>query len=327
MGYSMPDYVLAIDIGGTRTRTALIDSNGRIAARASILTRPERGVDDSVERISAAVRQVWGKVPRRLIGGLGVGTPGAVDAQRGVILIAPNLTGWADVPLREQLQRALGLPTEVGNDANLAALAEHRFGAGIGARHMIYITISTGIGGGIIVDGRLLLGAQGFAGEIGHCTIDVDGPRCKCGNVGCLETLASGPALARAAQAALAAGEPSVMVALAGGRPEAISGETIAAAARSGDRLALQIIDQAGVYIGAGMVNLMHLFNPELFVLGGGVSNMGEPLFSAIRRTIEERALAMIRHGMRIVPAALGDDAGLLGAAALILQAREDHHG
>jgi len=230
-----------------------------------------------------------------------------------------NLPGWTNVPLKDYFERALLLPTLVGNDANLAALGEHRFGAGRGCSDMIYITISTGIGGGVISDGKLFLGADGFAGELGHITIDPNGPRCNCGNVGCLEMLASGTAMAREARVALAAGKTSRLLDLAGGDPEAITAATVAQAFSLGDSVAEQIIHRAGVYIGIGVVTMLHLFNTRRVVLGGGVSNIGEPFFAVIQRTVKEYAITKARRYVRIVPAVLGDDVGLLGAAALVL--------
>lgn len=317
----MSQLAIAVDIGGTNTRAALIDHEGTTLARVSIPTRPLEGAASGFRRIAAAIRQVVGATPLSAITGIGIGAPGMIDAARGLLHFAPNLPGWIDVPLTGEMARLFGLPAVAGNDANLAALGEYRFGAGRGSRHMIYMTISTGIGGGVISDGRLFVGARGFAGEIGHCTIDINGPRCGCGNIGCLEALAAGPAIARAARAALAGGAPSTLLRLAQGQPEAISGETIAEAAALGDALALRLIDQAGVYIGIGLVNLIHCFDTELFVLGGGVTNLGEPLFDAIRRTVNERAIPIMRRDARIVRAALGDDVGLLGAAALVFAA------
>jgi glucokinase len=315
----MPDLALAVDIGGTRTRSALIARDGRILARTSIATNPRQGMEAGLERMADAVRQVMKDTGREQIAGIGIGAPGPTDPRRGILFSPANLPGWTDVPLTQFFASAIGVPAFAGNDANLAALGEHRFGAGRGAQDMIYLTLSTGIGGGIIADGKLFTGADGFAGEVGHQTIDVNGPRCNCGNIGCLEVLAAGPALARDARAALAAGEKSALLDLAGGDPTAISGETFARALPLGDRLAARLVERAGVYIGVGLVNLIHLFNTRLFVLGGGLTNLGEPLFAPIRQTVAERPFAIMRQQVRIVRAELGDDVGLLGAAALAL--------
>lgn len=314
----MPELALAVDIGGTRTRAALINRDGQILARASVATEPQQGVDAGLARMAAAMRQVIGQTRPEQIAGIGLGSAGLIDSHRGILYSPANLPGWHNVPLRDYVQHAFALPALIGNDANLAALGEHRFGAGRGCDDMIYMTISTGIGGGVICGGKLFNGGSGFAGEVGHHTIDANGPLCNCGNIGCLEMLASGTGMARAAHAALAAGEPSLILDLAGGDPAAITAETIARAAAQGDALAQRIIEQTGVYVGVGVINLLHLFDTNLFVLGGGVSNIGEPLFGAIRRTVSARSFTIKRKNVPIVAAALGDDVGLLGAAALV---------
>lgn len=314
----MSRLAITVDIGGTRTRAALIDDSGHILTRASIATNPQQGVNAGLERMAAAIHQVMGETPQQDIAGIGLGSAGLIDSQRGILYTPANLPGWNDVPLRDYFEQAFGLPVGIGNDANLAALGEHRFGAGRGASDMVYMTISTGIGGGVISGGKLFGGAGGYAGEVGHHTIDVNGPRCNCGNIGCLETLAAGPAIARAARAAIAAGESTIILRLAGGDADAITAATIAKAAAEQDALALRVIAQAGEYIGVGVINLIHLFDTEMIVLGGGVSNIGEPLFGAIRRTVRERSFAVKRKDVPIVSAALGDDVGLLGAAALV---------
>jgi len=314
----MPDMALAVDIGGTRTRAALVRDDGRIVARTSILTQPRQGMDAGLQRMAAAMRQVMGDTPASAIAGIGMGAPSTTDPVRGIVYTPANLPGWDEIPLKSYFEKAFGIATYAGNDANLAALGEQRFGAGQGCSDMIYITISTGIGGGIVSGGKLLVGADGFAGEVGHMTIDVNGPRCNCGNIGCLEVMASGPSMARDARAAITAGERSLILSLADGKPEAIAAEHIAQAAAQGDALAARIIARAGGYIGVGIRNLIHLFNPRLFVLGGGVTNIGEPLFAAIQRTVDAGPFAIMRRDLRIVRAQLGDDVGLLGAAALV---------
>jgi len=208
----------------------------------------------------------------------------------------------------------------VGNDANLAALAEQRFGAGQGVSDLIYITVSTGIGGGIIADNRLLLGAQGFAAEVGHQTIEAHGPRCKCGNIGCLEALAAGPAIARCARELVRTGIGTAIADLVGGDLDKITAKVVNRAAQAGDPVAIELFRQAGFYIGVGIVNLLHLFNPSLIVIGGSVTKAGDLLFEPIRATVRERAMASYYwENTPIVPATLGDDVGLLGAVALVL--------
>jgi glucokinase len=198
-------------------------------------------------------------------------------------------------------------------------LGEHRFGAGRGYTHIIYITVSTGIGGGIIIDGKPFLGATGLAAEIGHMTIDPDGPRCGCSNFGCLEAMASGSAIARMAIEELSGGKPSAIPSLVGDDLNKVTAQIVEKAAQGGDPLAKEIMERAGASLGIGVVNLLHLFDPQLVIIGGGVSKAGELLLEPVRRVIAERAIPDFKHRARIVPSALGDDSVLYGAVAWVL--------
>jgi len=313
----MSEYIIAVDLGGTQARAALCDQQGKILKRVTNPTNAAGGVEAVYQSVVTSIRQVapaWARVR-----GIGVGAPGPLDPWTGVILDAPNLGGAINFPIKTRLEHDFGVPAFVGNDANLAALGEHRFGAGRGVAHLIYITISTGIGGGIIVDHQLFLGWRGFAGEVGHQTIDVNGPRCNCGNVGCLEVLAAGPALERAAREQLRAGRESKMRALVQDDLDRITGKMISQAAREGDSLALEIYERAGRYYGFGLINLLHNFDTELFVIGGGVAlNAWEWIYPPMIQVLDQHALASMRQGVRVVQAQLGDDVGLLGAAALV---------
>ncbi len=308
---------IVIDLGGTQIRAALATAPKRLHQVVRVETLADRGPDAVLDRIEATVRQAAGEAWAD-VHAVGIAAPGPVDPWRGIMLDAPNMPGWEDLPLRDRLSSRLERPVTVGNDANLAALAEQRFGAGQGKAHMVYMTISTGVGGGVIADGRLLLGARGLAGEIGHATVEVNGPRCNCGNVGCLEMMASGPAIAREARARIAEGRASSLLELAGNDPARISGRLVGVAAAAGDCLAIEVIQRAGFYVGVGVVNLMKLFNPSMIVIGGGVSKVGDLLFKPIRQTVQERADHFYREECPIVPAALGDDVGLLGGLALV---------
>ena len=312
--------IAGVDLGGTQIRAALADGEGRILRRTSCLTLAEEGLEPVIGRIKGAVYEVMGSTDRGQVQGIGVVAPGPVDPRKGVIMKAPNLSGWKNVPLKDLVEEEFGLPVLVGNDANSAALAEQRFGAGQGIADLIYITVSTGIGGGIIADNRLLLGAQGFAGEVGHQTIEAYGPRCNCGNIGCLEALAAGPAIARRARQLIRTGIGMGIADLAGGDLGKVTAKEVNQAAQAGDPIAIEIFRQAGFYIGVGIVNLLHLFNPGLIVIGGSVAKAGELLFEPIRATVRERAMASYYwENTPIVPATLGDDVGLLGAVALVL--------
>lgn len=317
----MDRFVLALDIGGTQTRAALVDAGGHMLARRRIDTQVHDGPPAVIARIVAIAREVSEGIPGSAIAGVGVAAPGPVDPWTGIVYNPPNMPGWDRIHLKDLLQAELGVPTYVGNDANLAGLGEHRYGAGVGVSHLVYLTVSTGIGGGVIVAGRLLLGADGLAGEVGHMTLEAEGPRCNCGNIGCLEVLAAGPAVARQGAAALSRGKAPGLSALAQAQDGQVTAKLVVAAARSGDAAAHAIVKRAGFYLGVGVVNLVHLFNPQLVVIGGGFAiGAGEMLFEPVRRTVQERAMPPFVKALRIVPAALGDDAGLMGAAALALE-------
>ncbi|MBM4463953.1 MAG: ROK family protein [Chloroflexi bacterium] len=321
----MRKLIVGVDLGGTQIRTALADGEGRILRRTSCLTLAEEGPGSVMGRIKGAICEVMGSTDRRQIQGIGVAAPGPLDPWKGVIMDAPNLAGWKNVPLKELMEEEFDLPVFVGNDANLAALAEQHFGAGQGIADLIYITVSTGIGGGIIVDDRLLLGAQGFAAEVGHQTVEAHGPRCNCGNVGCLEALAAGPAIARRAREVIKDGAETAITEIVGGDLDKITAREVNQAAQAGDPIAIELFRQAGFYIGIGIVNLLHIFNPSLIVIGGSVAKAGELLFEPIRTTVRERAMASYYwENTPIVPAALGDDVAILGAVALVLL-QEDH--
>ena len=238
----------------------------------------------------------------------------------GVVTSSPNLPGWSDIPLRDIIREKYGITTYLVNDASAAALGEYHLGAGRGVSNLIYVTVSTGIGGGIIIDGKLYCGTSGSAGEVGHMTIDVDGPRCRCGNVGCLEVLASGTAVAKEAIDRISAGEGSYLTEIVGGRIENITAEKVGVAARYGDSLALEVIAKAAMYLGVGMVNLVNIFNPEMIIVGGGMSKLGDLLFVPVRQLVQERAFRLSAQAVHIVPAELGDNAGVLGATVFAFQ-------
>ena len=253
--------------------------------------------------------------------GVGVGAPGPLDRKRGVVLIAPNL-GWRDLPLRDLVQERVGLPASLDNDANCATLGEWWTGAARGGRNVIGITIGTGIGGGIILEGRLYHGASHVAGEIGHTTIEANGRRCKCGNYGCLEAYTSGPAIAERAREALGVGEASMLLSLANGRLDRITAQTVYAASEKGDPLALEIVRETARFLGAGIANLLNTFNPDVVVVAGGVTQAGEALFEPLRAEVRRRAFKPAVDACRIVPGILPGSGGVVGAVATFLQQR-----
>ena len=313
----MPEYALAADLGGTLIRVALVGRDGHLFQRHEIPTMAHLGRDDVLERFVAALEQVASRAESSALVGVGVSVASPTYPKTGTMYNPPNLPGWDGVSLRPVLEERLSHRTSVANDASLAAVAEHVYGAGRGYSHLVYMTLSTGIGGGIIIDGRLYTGDRGFAGELGHITIDRNGPVCGCGNVGCLEALASGMAVARMAMDRLASGEPSVLRERAGGKLESVDARMVAEAAVAGDDLARGIMGEVATNLGIGMVSLLHAFDPEIIVLGGGMSDSLELLLPGIELEIECHAMAHQRDRVPVIKSELGDDVSLLGAAAL----------
>ena len=311
--------VIGIDLGGTKISTGLVSESAQVIARDYRETLATEGEDEVIGRMVDAAHTVMreASVTADQVAAVGVGSPGPLDIKTGIVMGAPNLQGWECVPLKQRIEDALGIPTFLENDANAAALGEHRFGAGRGFDHMIYVTVSTGIGGGLILGGSLFYGVDGMAGEIGHTTILANGPRCGCGNRGCLEALASGTAIARSARESLVSGVPTIMTELAGGDPGRITARLVAEAAEQGDAEAHRILIEAMNYLGIGMANLVNLFNPQLIVIGGGVASIGDELFESVRRAVMRHALPATKKSVQIVPAKLGGDVGMLGAAAV----------
>ncbi len=316
--------IVGVDLGGTNIRAGVADGNGKILIQTSRPTEAEAGPEKVISNIVGAVKSVLHSRGSSHIIGLGIGSPGPLNSKTGLVFSPANLPGWESVPLRDILEDRLGLPVFLGNDANLGALGEYTFGAGKDYRNLVYMTVSTGIGGGVIDNGKLLEGATGAAGEIGHMTIEAFGPVCNCGNRGCLEALASGTGIRRRAIERVRAGEAGLLKSLAKGDPESLTAEMVDKAARRGDAAAIELLHEAGVYLGIGTTNLLHLFNPEIVIIGGGVSRSGDLIFKPLLEEVERRAMPSFREGVPIVPTGLGDDIGLLGALALVLQNYEE---
>jgi glucokinase len=313
----MAPSLIAVDLGGTQIRAAVCDADGQIYKRVARLTHASEGPAAVLARINETIAEAADGASIEAVAGIGIGAPGPLDPTSGTILAAPNLPGWVNVPLRNLVSAHFGKPTFLGNDANVAGLAELTYGAARGVRDLIYLTISTGIGSGIVVDGRMLLGARGLAAEAGHTIIKPDGPKCGCGNRGCVETFAAGPAISRDVVGRLKAGKASKITRLVGGDLDKVDARVISEAAAAGDKLAVNAFRRAGKYLGLGIVNLLHLFNPRMIVLGGSVTKAGPLLFDPMWEAIRARAMPAYLEGLSIVPAALGDDVGLLGALAL----------
>ncbi len=303
-------YILAVDIGGTQLRAAVYPIDEPIAIKVERI--PSHAPEETVlERLVSLARHLW--PPDGSVDAIGVSVAGPTDPRRGLVMTTPNIKEWTDFPLADRLQEQLGPPVYLGNDANLAALAEWQFGAGRGHHNLLYLTISTGIGGGVIVDDRLLLGEHGLAAELGHVVVDSSrsAPICGCGFRGHLEAFSSGTAIERYVATELAAGKSSSLA----GRPSA---KQIAEAAREGDRLAIKAFRRAGTYLGIGVANYLHIFNPSCILLGGGVSRSGSLLREPFEASLREHVFhPSYLDDLTIAYAELGDDAGLLGAFAL----------
>jgi len=309
--------VLAIDLGGTKIITAIISNSGQVMAKEYQLTLADEGPQLVIKRIFSAIDHLLSlrNIGSSQLASISIAAAGAINFDKGLITSSPNLPGWDAVPLRDIIKEKYRVITFLINDASAAALGEHRLGAGRGVSNLIYLTVSTGIGGGIIINGKLYSGQCGGAGEIGHMTIDVNGPRCNCGNTGCFEVLASGTAVAKEAIRRIRQGERSSLIEIVAGKIENITAEKVEVAARGGDSLALDIISRAAIYLGVGMVNLVNIFNPEMIIVGGGMAKMGDLLLNPARQVVKERAFQLSAQAVRIVPAQLGEDAGVLGAA------------
>src|SRR5947209_4981013 len=311
----MSQHSVVVDLGGTRVRVALAGTDLDLHERREERTFHGRSAPGVIDQIVRMADETLGAAGRGWldIAAMAVASPGPLDPATGMVYHPPNMPGWGEVPLGPELTARTGVPVVLINDANAAALGEFHSGAGRGTRNLVYLTVSTGIGGGVIVDGRLMEGSSGSAAEIGHHTVDRHGPPCPCGSVGCLEAIASGPSIALRVRQRLAAGADSI---LAGGEAERITAADVARAAAEGEHLASEVWGRSMQALGFGVINCIHIFNPDVIVLGGGVTAAGPQLFDPVMHLVDQHALAVPRAAVRIVPAALGEDAGLTGAAA-----------
>ncbi|MEK6743902.1 MAG: ROK family protein [Nitrospirota bacterium] len=305
----MGPVVIGVDLGGTNLRTALVSQNGEVADKVK---EPTRASDGHAKVIQKLIENIKAQLDSALRNGfkvaaVGVGAPGVIHAQTGMVVKSPNFPDWNNLPLKKELESALALPVSIENDANAAALGEQWRGAGRGITSMILLTLGTGVGGGIVLDGRIWPGADGMAGEIGHMTIIPDGRRCGCGNTGCLEMYTSSRGIVMTYQ------ERS-------SRPQSITSEEIYQAARDGDAVAGDVMKDMGRFLGIGIANLINIFNPEMIVIGGGVKDAWPLFIDATREEIKKRAFEYTAARTRIVSSLLGDDAGMIGAAALAFQ-------
>jgi glucokinase len=318
--YAAERPVLAVDLGGTQIRAALITPDRTVRCRRAEATRDEDGLDAVIDRIAMVVSAVRSEaaaagLPEAI--GIGFSSPGPVDPHRGIVLGPPNLRGWIDVPIVEILGERLDLPVLLERDTNVAVMAEWRYGAARGTRDAVYVTVSTGIGGGIISDGRPLGGRDGLAGEVGHLVVELDGPVCGCGGIGHAEAIASGTAIERAARALLERGSaPGLARLAAAGEP--VDAELVARAADGGDADSQALLDRAWQAVGAVCASLVNLLDPEVIVIGGGIAEHRPRLFEVARRELARRSLPPLEGRARIEPAALGGDVSLIGLLPIV---------
>jgi len=317
-------FIVGIDLGGTNIVSGCVAEDGSaVHGVRSMPTGAEEGPDAVVRRIITTAKESMAETLREVPGaeliGIGVGAPGPLDTRSGIVLLTPNL-GWVNMPLRARLHEGLGLKTALDNDANCAILGEWWQGAARNTRNAIGLTIGTGIGGGIIINGRLYHGSSDIAGEFGHMTIDANGRRCKCGNYGCIEAYASGPNIALRAVEALESGAESTLPSYVGGDLRRITAQTVYQAAQAGDHLALEVVRETAKFLGAAVGSLINIFNPEAVVIVGGVTLAGDSLFEPLSREVSRRAFKPAVAVCRIVPGTLTGVAGVYGAARAYLE-------
>ncbi|MEW6097525.1 MAG: ROK family glucokinase [bacterium] len=315
------NYVIAVDLGGTNIRVALVDQNGKIIEKKDTRTKVSEGHKVVIQQMKELIWEVIRKTKLDIqqICGIGIGSPGPLNTKTGVIIDTPNL-GWKNVGLKDAIQQEFHLPTYVDNDANLAALGEYWLGAGKEVENLICLTLGTGIGGGIILNGEVFHGAGDVAGELGHVIVDPNGLKCGCGNHGCMEAYASGPGIVKRTIFAIKEGRKTLINELTSGDLEKITPLVVYQAALKQDELANYIIKETGRYLGIGIISIVNVLNPQLVIIGGRVAQMGNLLLKYIKEEVIKRAYLEPCKQISIVLAQLGDDAGIIGAAKMILK-------
>ncbi len=315
------DLFVGVDIGGTKVAAGVVDAMGEISSFKRVPMISNSSAEDGLNAVLSAINQVLPKHATK-IAGIGICAPGPLDPKAGVILNPPNVPCWRNFPLAASVQKMYRVPVKVDNDANAAALAEARWGAARGYCNVFYATIGTGIGTGILLDGKIYHGRTGSAGEGGHVSIDCRGPRCSCGKPGCIEVLASGTALAKRARERVAAGGKSSMLEMAGGTIEAITGEIIGKACAAGDALANQIVGETTEMVALWLGNMIDLLDPEVIVIGGGAAALFEPFLEQLRELVPKLTLNPFAAEVPILHARYGADSGIAGGAALCAEPR-----
>lgn len=316
------DLVLGIDLGGTKIRIGIVTREGELVDAQTWPTQGEEGPDVIVRRIVAGAQELLGmrSISPTAMRSAGIGGPGPINDRTGIVSVMPNLPGWEQFPLRDRLSDGLGVPVRVGNDGNLAALGEHCYGSGKGVRDMVLLALGTGVGGGMIVNNELCDGATGAAGEVGHIILNPDGPVCNCGRRGCLEAYCSGHGLERLAETVVLSGRPTLMAEFASQEAVTVNPRIIERAAAEGDPAAKELLAQAARYLGWGIVSLVHIFNPEMVVFGGGLVALKDMVIEPAIVLAREQVFAQHGENLRFAYAALGDDMVVMGAAALAME-------
>lgn len=312
---------IGIDVGGTNVKIALVDKSGKIIYSNSVPTYAKMGYEYTVNNIKQAIKDLMKETntTAKDIDGIGFDFPGQVDYKTGVVKLAPNIPGWVNVPIAQMIEEEFHISTRIDNDVRCAALGEMKFGAGQGCENFVCITVGTGIGSGLVVNGQLVRGASNAAGEIGHIKLQMkDGLICGCGDTGCLEAYASGPSIVAMAQDYIKGGKSTKFREMAAAEGGEITPYMVAKAAEAGDPVAKRIFAIVGEYIGIGLTSVINLLNPEKVIIGGGVAEAGDLLLDPIRKTIKERAMVVAGSAVEIVPAQLGNSAGVIGASMLI---------
>lgn len=310
---------IGIDVGGTNVKIALVDCKGNIVYSNTVPTRAEMGYEYTVNNIKQAIHDLLAetKLTTKDIEGIGFGFPGQVDYKSGMVRLAPNIPGWVEVPIAKLIEDEFKIPTRVDNDVRCAALGELNYGAGKGCENLICITVGTGIGSGIILNGKLVRGASNAAGEIGHIKMQMhDGPICGCGDRGCLEAFASGPSIVAMAENYIQGGKSTKYREMASGGD--ITPYIVSEAAKAGDPVAKQIFTTMGEIIGIGLASVVNLLNPEKIIVGGGVADAGDLLLVPLKETLKKRAMKIAGSAVEVVPAQMGNSAGVIGASLLI---------
>lgn len=316
----MGRFYIGIDVGGTKIAYGLFDERNHLIGKMKSPTDQSLSPEEMLKSMCSDIGELLKRyeVKQTELKGVGAAFPSHIDFDEGRIITTSNLPTWNDVPVKELMSDMLQTEVLIDNDANVAAIAEHRCGAGNGKKNMLYITVSTGIGGGIIVNNQIFRGDCGAAGEFGHTIISESGYLCGCGNRGCVQSLASGPKIVMYAQQRVKEGARTLITELAGGDAEKISCKNIEDAAKAGDALAVEIIERTGRYLGILFANLYQIFNIRHYVIGGGVSKFGKPLFESFGRTFSELSKMSEKYPPTIVPAELSDDVGIIGSALLV---------